>query len=225
MPLQRIYRAASDHAHRLLLRVQVTEPFAIISNNCWGAGFYRDLERPYNTPFVGTHVPPPCYLKLISDLPGYLAQPLRFIPKSRYSFPTRWPIAELGDIEVHFMHYADENEARAKWTRRIERLPDDSAQWRLKFCDHHVEPGPEADALIAEFDRHPHPHKVCFLARHKPELKSAIPLREYFPTGRVPDGHALYRPSLRYFHAASWLNGESTRTRSPFAFARTPAAP
>ncbi len=50
MPLQRIYRAASDHAHRLLLRAQVTEPFAIISNNCWGAGFYRDLGGPTTRP-------------------------------------------------------------------------------------------------------------------------------------------------------------------------------
>ncbi len=135
---------------------------------------------------------------MISDLPGYLAQPLRFIPKSRYSFPTRWPIAELGDIEVHFMHYADETEAREKWSRRRERLPTDSAQWRLKFCDHHVEPGPGGRCATGRVRPHPHPHKVCFLARHKPEFKSAIPLREYFPSGRVPDGHALYRPSLRY---------------------------
>jgi uncharacterized protein (DUF1919 family) len=122
------------------------------------------------------------------------------------------------------MHYSDETEAREKWTRRRERLPTDAAQWRLKFCDHHVDPGPDADALLEAFDRHPHPHKICFLGRPKPELRSAIPLREYFPSGRVPDGHALYRPSLRYFHASAWLNGATSRSRNGFGFARSSPA-
>ncbi len=205
-----IWHALSDHANRLRLRFRVREPFAILTNNCWGSALYRDLDIPYNTPFVGTLVPPECYLRLLADVPGYLAQPLRFIEASRYGWPIKYPLALLGDAEVHFMHYRDAAEASEKWARRLERFPRDPAAWRVKFCDHHLSLVPEeAAALLHAFDALPYPHKVTFLARRSPALASGVVLRECLPAGRVPDGHAAYRPSLRYFDAAAWLNGAS----------------
>jgi uncharacterized protein (DUF1919 family) len=208
MTLRGFSRAVSDKANQFRLRLRVRRPFAIITNNCWGSAAYRDIGMPYSTPFIGTLVPPECYLRLISDLPAHLDLPLRFIPASRYGWPTTYPIAELGDSEIHFMHYSSPAEAESKWRRRLDRMPRDPAAWRFKFCDHHVSLDPEEGApLLEAFDRLPLAHKVCFLGRHQPALKCGVILRECLPAGRVPDGHAAYRPSLRYFDAAGWLNG------------------
>lgn len=200
--------ALRDHATKLALRLGARGDFAIVSNNCWGAGFYSDLGRAYNTPFVGTLVPPECYLRLLAGWPDTLFQPLRFIPKSRYtSWEIRCPVALLGDSEIHFMHYKSDQEAAEKWSRRLARFPRNPDAWRFKFCDHHVGASPHATALLEEFDALPFSKKICFLGREEPALKCGVVLRDYLPEGRVMDGHALYRVSLRHFHAVEWLAG------------------
>jgi uncharacterized protein (DUF1919 family) len=208
MQLANLPFAALDRANQLLLKLRAPADFAIVSNNCWGAGFYRDLGRPYNTPFVGTMVPPACYLRLLAGFPEALDQPLRFIPKSRYtSWEIRCPVAELGDSEIHFMHYASAAEAADKWQRRLDRFPRNAGAWRFKFCDHHVGPSPEAEEYLDSFDALPLTNKVCFLGRNKPALNCGIVLPNRLAEGRVMDGHALYRPSLRHFNALAWLKG------------------
>lgn len=211
MRLQELPHAACDRANLLLLRAGAPREFAIVSNNCWGAGFYRDLGRPYNTPFIGTMVPPECYLALLAGFPESLHQPLRFLPKSRYtSWAVRCPVAALGESEIHFMHYHSEAEAREKWTRRLERFPREPALWRFKFCDHHLGPAPGGDDLLARFGASPRAHQVCFLGRAHP-VRGGIVLPECRRHGRVMDGHALYRASLRRFNAPAWLAGAPAR--------------
>jgi uncharacterized protein (DUF1919 family) len=109
------------------------------------------------------------------------------------------------------MHYKTEAESMEKWTRRLARFPRDPATWRFKFCDHHVGLPPRADEFLAEFDALPLPSKVCFLGRREPSLKCGIVLPECLPQGRVMDGHALYRASLRHFNAPAWLAGAPPR--------------
>ncbi len=216
MRLAEIPNALRDRVNRLRLRVKVRNDFAVVSNNCWGAGFYSDLGRAYNTPFVGTMIPPECYLRLLADFEATLREPLRFLPKSRYtSWEIRCPVAQIGDSEIHFMHYKSEAEAREKWTRRLERFPRDPAQWRFKFCDHHLDyrNREKTDAALDAFARLPHARKVCFVGRTVTRHAHEIPLPEFAATGRVPDGHALYRMSLRHFQAAEWLQGNSVRSR------------
>lgn len=211
-----VSRAILDRWHRHTLRFRVHTPFAILTNNCWGAGFYGDLGVPYNTPFVGTLVPPEDYLRFLGDVPGHLAQPLRFVEKSRQPWRIRYPVGMIGDVEIHFKHHASPEEAREKWTRRLARFPSDPAQWRVKFCDHHVPLElEEAAPLLRAFDALPFPHRVCLLGRRHPALANGVVLRECLPTGRVPDGHAAYRVSLRYFDAARWLNGATPAAAGP----------
>ncbi len=203
-----ILHVISDQVNRIRLRARVRGPFAILTNNCWGSTLYRDLDIPYNMPFVGTLIPPECYLRLLADVRGHLDQPLRFIETSRYEWDIRYPLALLGDCEIHFMHYRDRSEAAEKWTRRLSRMPRDPAAWRIKFCDHHLslDTG-EAAAMLRAFDQMPFPRKICLLGRRDPSLACGVILRECLSAGRVPDGHAAYRPSLRYFDAPAWLNG------------------
>ena len=62
----------------------------------------------------------------------------------------------LDDIELHFLHYADEEEATQKWERRLKRMHWDNLYF--KFNDN--------DActyeLMKEFEELPYKSKVIF---------------------------------------------------------------
>ncbi len=192
-------------------------PFTIVSNNCWGAEIYTELKLPYSTPFVGLFVLPPCYLKLLSDLRGYLKQPLRFVGESGYGEvesarrQRNWiyPIALLGDVEIHFLHYKSEAEAADKWARRLARIHWDHLFF--KFCDYQL----PTTAELQAFDRLDLPRKVLFTAQPQPSLKCAIspPTLWAPPTAalHLPDGLTLYRVCKGFFNVGDWLRGDTGR--------------
>ncbi len=97
--------------------------FVIISDNCWGGFTYQWLNRPYNSPFTGLAIFGNCYIKLLSNFDYYLNLPLNFVDKSKYKHrEINYPLAKLGDIELHFTHYKTKEEATIKWERRTERM-------------------------------------------------------------------------------------------------------
>ena len=104
--------------------------FSIICNNCWGGYVYRFFGLPYNSPTIGLYIFPKDFLKLLQDIEGYLKKDLVFInpQKSNYYEELKRkgqlnvPIAKLGDIEIVFLHYKTEEEAREKWNRRASRV-------------------------------------------------------------------------------------------------------
>lgn len=71
-----------------------------------------------------------------------------------------YPIGLIAnDIEIHFIHYKDEDEAYAKWSRRVKRINWDNLI--VKFCDRDQ----CTEDLIRRFDKLPYSHKVCFTAK------------------------------------------------------------
>ena len=104
--------------------------FTIISNNCWAGKAYQYLGMPYLSPTVGLYFFAEDYLHFVSNLRYYLSLDLKFIPaeESRYVEILREknqmhvPIGILGDLEIVFLHYQSEQEAREKWTRRKQRV-------------------------------------------------------------------------------------------------------
>lgn len=93
--------------------------FTIICDNCWAGKVYSELGIPYQTPFVGLFIFSPDYIKLLNNLDYYLksgGQSLRFVRESKYikEFDNSYPLALLDDIEIHFLHYQSESEAREK---------------------------------------------------------------------------------------------------------------
>lgn len=92
--------------------------FTIICDNCWAGKVYQELGLPYQTPFVGMFVFSPDYIKMLKNLKHYLSGniPLTFVKKSKYikDFDNAYPLALLDDIEMHFLHYADEAEGIQK---------------------------------------------------------------------------------------------------------------
>ena len=131
---KRIYRRVNSLFDKNLVGLRKTRinnrDFSIICNNCWAGYVYRRYGLPYLTPTVGLYFFADDYIKLCSDLKGYMTTPLEFIPytESKYReiiekrHQTEVPIARLGDIEVVFLHYKTKEEAEEKWKRRAERI-------------------------------------------------------------------------------------------------------
>ena len=111
--------------------------FTIISNNCWGGMIYESYNLPKESPTVGMFFMAKDYIEFLSDLNGYINGKLTFIrpEESRWKdapqvagdkrFGT-YPVGVLSNgknsIEIFFLHYHSEQEAREKWERRIKRL-------------------------------------------------------------------------------------------------------
>jgi uncharacterized protein (DUF1919 family) len=177
--------------------------FSIISNNCWGSQVYQDIGLKYSTPFVGLFLFAPCYIKLVKDPKFYLEQKLVFIDadtsmyKDKIDQSTKYPIALLHDVEVHFLHYENEQEASRKWYRRLERF-----NWNnffIKFCDRDL----CTDELLNEFDKIPIKNKICFTAKNHENLKCAVWFKEF--EGKPYVDHEMSR-YIKYFNLVKWLN-------------------
>ena len=175
--------------------------FTIICDNCWAGKVYQELGLPYQTPFVGMFIFSPDYIKMLKNLKYYLSGniSLKFVKESKYikGFDNAYPLALLDDIELHFLHYADEKEASQKWQRRLERI-----HWNnlyFKFNDN--------DActyeLMKEFEELPYKSKVIFSSKNYSDLPSLVHFKSAEKQGHVGIDLKTYH---RYFNAVTWLN-------------------
>ena len=182
--------------------------FVIIANNCWGGEIYHWFKRPYNSPFIGLYLHGPCFVKLLSNFNRYMSQELKFVNSTKYSdIEPNYPVAILDDVEIHFLHYKSENEAREKWTRRTSRMLEESNKdnYYFKICD--LNNGSEA--VLKKFHALPFKNKVSFGVKNYASLKDKnhIKIRE---SGKnrglhVPNGVKLFKLSFLYFDIPKWL--------------------
>lgn len=93
----------------------------LIANNCIAGAIYNDLTLQFCSPTINLYFFHPCFIKFVSNLDYYLSSTIEHEISSRYGGFT-YPIGRLNDIEVHFMHYASFEEAKAAWERRCLRI-------------------------------------------------------------------------------------------------------
>jgi uncharacterized protein (DUF1919 family) len=182
--------------------VQSEPNWAVISNNCWGAGIYQDLKIRYNTPFIGMFLVAPDYIALLQDFRRLMAMPLE-ITQSRFG-AQKYPVGVLGKVEIHFLHYASEAEAITKWTARTARLPKDDNELFIKICDRD---GFQEQHLPA-FDDLPFRNKVGFMKKDRYPVSQyhwAVEVESEDKT--VQSGDVLWRATrdCAGFNARTWL--------------------
>lgn len=144
--------------------------FSIISNNCWAAtAVYQPFGLKYNTPTVGLFFMDEDYILFLENLDSYLSSELKFIDvqESKYydkitshgTKPVAYPIARLGgDIEIHFMHYHNAEEAAAKWHRRAARLNRQRLIIKMSLRDS----GYDVNEMLKRFKALKFKNKICF---------------------------------------------------------------
>ncbi|WP_186525834.1 DUF1919 domain-containing protein [Seonamhaeicola sediminis] len=189
------------------------KPFVIISNNCWGGSLYQWYKRPYNSPFVGLFLYGPCYIKLLQNFEYYINQDLVFVDRSKY--PDRkktYPLALLGDIEVHFTHYDNEEEAKKKWKRRVERMLKEKNldNYFFKICDRER----TTKEHLKAFHNLPFKNKISFAIYDDSELKKIdnhVKVKESAKKNKniVPNGKKMFKLTFLYFDPNRWLMNQN----------------
>jgi uncharacterized protein (DUF1919 family) len=201
--LQRLSAHFDEGAHERRRRL-ANKRFTIISNDCWGAEVYKDLDLPFDTPLIGTFLVDPCFIALCHDPEIILRAPLRFVESSRYEHVNmlrkkKWfPTGTLGDtVEVQFLHFTSEAEALEKWNRRLGRSHFDRLFFKFSADnDPIIDP-----AHLAAFDALPL-RKIAFSnGKHLGSYESVITIPEY-----IVDGKSMYPISLKHFDIVAWLN-------------------
>ena len=152
------------------------EDFTIISNNCWAGFVYQSYGLKYNTPTLGMFFVADDYIKFISNLKYYFSineflevkpteskwyEKLKNI--SKYG---EYPIARLGDIELHLLHYSSLKEAEKKWNRRKERINYNSML--IKFS----EMNQCNEQNIIDFQKLNYDKKICFISKKYKHLEN-----------------------------------------------------
>lgn len=100
---------------RLRLR---NKDMTVFSSNCNGAYILHDLGCPFNSPTVNLYFLPEHFLKFARNPEEYLASELKEIHVEGISFP----VGQIRDIQLYFMHYDSFEEAKEAWVRRSKRV-------------------------------------------------------------------------------------------------------
>ncbi len=147
--------------------------FTIISNNCWGGFVYQYFGLPYLSPTIGLFIMDDDYIRFLEHFDYYITQPLHFIAfeSSKYndylSQETNerhvYPIALLDDIEIHFMHYSSEQEAKSKWERRCSRIKKN--HMLVKMSQRYI----HTEDILQRFEKLPFENKICFTEIEYPQ--------------------------------------------------------
>lgn len=142
----KIKRKYMKYTSKIRMKKLKNTDFSIISNNCWAGSVYQSYGLSYRTPTVGLFIMAEDYIKFLSNLKYYIEEcEIEFIEpaKSKYieylSKDKRfgnYPIGVLDDVEIEFLHYHSEDEAREKWNRRKARINWD--RLLVKFNDQNL---------------------------------------------------------------------------------------
>ena len=203
-------------ANLILSRRVKKKDFTIVSVDCWGSSIYQEMGLGYNTPFVGLFFYAPCFITLLSNLEQFLQSDLEFIETSKYPSANEdrrgkagnYPIGLLGgEVEIHFLHYESEEDARAKWNVRRARMNMDNLF--VEFSDRNL---CTKEHLLA-FDNLPFRNKVVFTAQKHPDVRSAVWLSEFAAKPHIDNIYNKAYYYKRHFDMADWLNGGRGQVR------------
>lgn len=193
--------------------------FTIISNNCWGGMIYESYNLPKKSPTVGMFFMAPDYIQFLMDLKGYLYGTLSFIKpevskwkKARQvsgdkRFGT-YPVGVLSngkkEIELFFLHYRSEEEAREKWKRRCGRINWD--RMIVKFNDQNE----CTEKEVCQFMNLPIRNKLFFTCKKWSESvgEDAIVIRQFPAADSI---RASYEPfgKSKYIDMTKYINNMS----------------
>lgn len=169
-----LMRKLINGANRKRLR---NRDFSLLCNNCNGGILCHDLGLQFRSPTVNMFFFSDHFFRFCENFEYYIAQPLTPCkhPKHTPEFP--YPVCNLGDLELHFMHYASYEQAKQKWEARTARLNRDNLFVMWTFV------GGTSEELLERFEKLPFANKVAFTEREFPQYKSAFCIRGFEEKG------------------------------------------
>lgn len=183
----------------------LNKDFVIISNNCWGAEIYKKANKEFNTPFIGLYIYAQDYIRLLENFDQLIKSPINFTGKSKWlESAISYPIGLLDqNIEIHFLHYKTEEEARQKWNRRVSRLIEnlDYDKFFFRICDRDG----ANEEIIHQFHKLNYKNKISFGVKKIPNSKNHITIDERAGE-TVPDGILTFNLTNKYIDLPFWIN-------------------
>lgn len=185
------------------------ENFSIICNNCLGGFIYQYYNIEYRTPTLGLFFLAQDYIKFLSKIKFYLSKELEFITteESMYAeefksleVSIEFPIARLHDVEIFFLHYKSEEEAREKWNRRKNKINWNNLIVILaenETCNYEI---------VKQFDALPFKNKVSFTKEDYKDIKSSCCIEEMKEPNRKWDVETV----MKHFDITKFINNRCT---------------
>lgn len=136
----------------------------LISSNCNGCLILHDLGLKYNSPFVNLYIEAKDYIKLLKDFSGYMSLSIKFTD----DIESPYPIAMLGDIFLHCVHYKSKEDFLNKWNERKKRM--NNSNLYILFTDRD---GCTYD-ILRDFDSLPFKNKIVLTKSVYKDIKSSI---------------------------------------------------
>ncbi|MEE1075055.1 MAG: DUF1919 domain-containing protein [Acutalibacteraceae bacterium] len=183
--------------------------FTIISNNCWAGHVYRYFGLPYNTPTVGLYIWAQDYMTLLSDLKGFMSQPLEIIDYKESNhfeeIEKRGEISPIGrlnyngkQVEIVFLHYKNAEEALEKWTRRAKRINYDNLIIKNSYQNGFT------DELLKQFDALDYDKKLCFTPKPMQQYNCTV----WFKSKTADELSNDTNDFRKYINLISFINGD-----------------
>lgn len=171
----RIQREKNSRVARKVRKQLKTSGFSVISQNCIGGVFYSDMQMEFLSPTINLFFPTTDFLRFAGNLEDYLTKDLVIEMGEAY------PLGHLGDVLIHFMHYASCEEAKKKWEERKKRI-----NWQkiVVFCTD-TEGFTDTDLLLWNAIKYP---RVLFTANEQYKtIEGTVFYPQYVKNGKVPD--------------------------------------
>lgn len=140
--------------------------FTLLCNNCNGGIILNDLGLRFNTPTINMFFYHYDFFTFIENLDYYLGLELKENLTPKYIPEINYPIASLGDLELHFMHYKNFKEAKLAWDRRKKRINKNDIFIMWTFF------GETDESLFDRFDKLSYENKIAFVNREVPGYNS-----------------------------------------------------
>lgn len=98
----------------------IDKDITLISSDCTGGMIYHDYKMKFLSPTINMYMDAQDYLKFINNIEEYLDLPFIECPEDEKI--EGYPVALLGDIKLHLVHYNSIEEAQKKWNERKTRI-------------------------------------------------------------------------------------------------------
>ena len=175
--------------------------FTLFANNCNGGCICHDLGLQFRSPFINLYLDASDYMKFLENPKGYLEEPLEFISESERNYP----VALLGDLKLHFVHYSSPQEAEDAWNRRKARI-----NWDNLFVLMSDQDGCTYE-MLRKFDQLPYKNKAVFTHIPYPDISSAVYIPGFEEKDSVGncDAFVSIGSGKKYFDAfdyVKWFN-------------------
>ncbi len=158
-----------------------------------------NLNLPIKSPTVLLWIPMPDFVKFVGKLSYYLGLELE---RSNYS---RYPVGKLDDVEIHFNHYKNWEDAHAAWNKR-----KDTVNFNNLYII--ADDIGLSDEDMIRLEQVKCKRMIIFTALKKQEFQYTFQLKQYEKRGVLGAYSAKDLFGIpefeKCFDYAKWLNGE-----------------